>query len=72
MVWVCHLLKYVTHLRLGSCEIAYLTILFGGGEEAPDGCKMNKNQIRVFVSANTCGTHKLKCVIVGYSVEQKV
>jgi hypothetical protein len=74
MVWVCHLLKYITHLRLGSCDIAYLTILFGGGgEEASDGCKMNENHVTVFVSADAFGTHKLKCLIVGYyRVAQKV
>jgi hypothetical protein len=65
MVWVCHLLKYITHLRLGSCELVYLTILFGGSEEAPDGCKMNENHITVVVSADACGTHRLKCVSVG-------
>jgi hypothetical protein len=66
MVWVCHLLKYITHLRLGSCDIAYITILFGGGEEASDGSTMNENHITVFVSADACHTHKHKCLIVGY------
>ena len=73
MVWVCHLLKYITHLRLGSRDIAYLTILFDVGEKASDGCKMNENHVTVFVSADACGTHKLKCLIVGYyRVAQKV
>lgn len=66
MVWVCHLLKYIIHLRLGSCDIAYLTIPFGGGEVASNGSKMNENHITVFVSAVACCTHKLKCLIVGY------
>jgi hypothetical protein len=72
VVWVCYL-KYIAHLKLGSCDIAYLTTLFDGGEEASDGCKMNENHITVFVSADACGTHKLKCLIVGfYRVAQKV